>query len=431
MILYRMYGIIEKASEVRTLRYTLMHKNIAVADIDIDETLGGISKIRGIISEEHLPVGVVRMQRQNETIDRFAFNQWWTGRSIPASRMGLSDLLDTLGIASSNLLLTKCLGLSLSDHYWIRPYESNMLWEDVNFFDNDFSEDIGDLLFGTNGKNSGFDLCSPDNTSDGNLKKRWKIIDGKRCLLKSGSNPYSQQTFNEVIASKIMERLGIDHVPYSITWINDEPYSVCEDFVTKDTELISAWRVLQLRTKANHESEYLHYVNICRELGIDIVSSLDKMIVLDYIIANEDRHFNNFGLLRDANTLEWIGAAPIFDSGTSLWYDRLTSRIPINGVNCKPFKKTHGEQLKLVSSLEWFEASKLDGIEDEILEVFSDDKAAQYIDTERAKTIAAEVRNRIEAVESMAMSHTQSYDISSTEGDVEEDVAESYGMKME
>ncbi len=87
MILYRMYGIIEKASEVRTLRYTLMHKNIAVADIEIDETLGGISKIRGIISKEHLPVGVVRMQRQNETIDRFAFNQWWTGRSIPASRM--------------------------------------------------------------------------------------------------------------------------------------------------------------------------------------------------------------------------------------------------------------------------------------------------------------------------------------------------------
>ena len=426
-----MYDIIEKASEVRTLRYTLMHKNIAVADIDIDETLGGISKIRGIISKEHLPVGVVRMQRQNETIDRFAFNQWWTGRSIPASRMGLSDMLDTLGIASSNLLLTKCLGLSLSDHYWIRPYESNMLWEDVNFFDNDFSDDIGDLLFGTNGKKTGFDLCSPDNTSDGNLKKRWKIIDGKRCLLKSGSNPYSQQTFNEVIASKIMERLGIDHVPYSVTWINDEPYSVCEDFVTKDTELISAWRVLQLRTKANHESEYLHYVNICRELGIDIVSSLDKMIVLDYIIANEDRHFNNFGLLRDANTLEWIGAAPIFDSGTSLWYDRLTSRIPINGVNCKPFKKTHGEQLKLVSSLEWFEASKLDGIEDEILEVFSGDKAAQYIDTERAKTIAAEVRNRIEVVESMAMSHTQSYDLSSTEGDVEEDVAESYGMKME
>ena len=113
-----------RKSEVRTLRYTLMHKNIAVAEIDIDETLGGISNIRNIISKEHLPVGVVRMQRQNETVDRYAFNQWWTGRSIPASRMGLSDMLDTLGIASSNMLLTKCLGLSLSDHYWIKPYDS-------------------------------------------------------------------------------------------------------------------------------------------------------------------------------------------------------------------------------------------------------------------------------------------------------------------
>ena len=418
-------------SEVRALRYTLMHKNVAVADIDIDETLGGISNIRNIISKEHLPVGVVRMQRQNETVDRYAFNQWWTGRSIPASRMGLSDMLDTLGIVSSNMLLTKCLGLSLSDHYWIKPYGSEMTWEGVNFFDNDFSDDIGNLLFGTNDKHSGFDLSSPDNTSDGNLKKRWKSIDGKRCLLKSGSNPYSQQTFNEVIASRIMDRLDIDHVPYSVTWINDEPYSVCEDFVTKDTELISAWRVLQLRTKANHESEYLHYVNICKDLGIDIVPALDRMIVLDYIIANEDRHFNNFGLLRNANTLEWLGAAPIFDSGTSLWYDRLTPRISSSSVNCKPFKKTHGEQLKLVSSLDWFDASKLDGIEDEILEVFGDDKAAEYIDAERAKAIAVQVRNRIETVETMAISYMNNYDIFSTEGDVEEDVAESYGMKME
>ena len=413
------------------MKYTLMHKNIYVADIEIDEAIGGITVIDNISAEEHFPIGVVHPLHHSESIDRYALNKWWAGRSIPASRMGIEDALEKLGVYNSKLLLTKCLGLSLSDQYWIKPYDSDISWNKVNFFDNDFSDDIGDVLFGTSDKSAGFDFLSPDNTSDGNLKKRWKIIDGKRCLIKSGSLPNNQQPFNEVIASKIMNRLGIDHVPYSVTWINDEPYSVCENFVTKDTELISAWRVLQLRTKANHENEYLHYVNICRELGIDIVSSLDKMIVLDYIIANEDRHFNNFGLLRDANTLEWLGAAPIFDSGTSLWYDRLTSRISINGVNCKPFKKTHGEQLKLVSSLEWFDASKLDGIEDEILEVFSGDKVAQYIDTERAKTIAAEVRNRIEAVESMAMSHIQSYDISSTEGDVEEDVAESYGMKME
>lgn len=407
------------------MKYTLMHKNIAVADVEIDEVLGVITSIDNLSAREHLPVGVVHQLRHEETVDRYALNHWWAGRSIPASRMGIADALEALGVSSTKQLITKCLGLSLSDHYWFRPYGSSFAWEDVNFFDNAFSDDIGDVLFGMNDKNDGFDFISPDNTSDGNLQKRWKIIDGKRCLLKSGSSPYSQQPFNEVIATIIMNKLGIEHVPYTVTWIDDKPYSVCEDFVTKDTELIGAWRVLQLRPKANHENEYLHYVSLCKELGVDIVPALDRMIVLDYIIANEDRHFNNFGLLRDANTLEWIGAAPIFDSGTSLWYNKSASRFISSDIICKPFKKTHGEQLRLVSSFDWLDISKLNGIEDEILNVLCEDKAVRYIEAERAKAIAAEVRKRIDALESNAANHS-SYDVSLTDGDVEDNTAASY-----
>ena len=407
------------------MKYTLMHKNFAVADVEIDEDLSVITSIDNISAREHLPVGVVHQLRHEETVDRYALNHWWAGRSIPASRMGIADALEALGVSSTKQLITKCLGLSLSDHYWFRPYGSSVTWEDVNFFDNAFSDDIGDVLFGINDKNDGFDFISPDNTSDGNLQKRWKIIDGKRCLLKSGSSPYSQQPFNEVIATIIMNKLGIEHVPYTVTWIDDKPYSVCEDFVNKDSELIGAWRVLQLRPKANHENEYLHYVSLCKELGVDIVPALDRMIVLDYIIANEDRHFNNFGLLRDANTLEWIGAAPIFDSGTSLWYNKSASRFISSDIICKPFKKTHGEQLKLVSSFNWLDISKLNGIEDEILNVLCEDKAVRYIEAERAKAIAAEVRKRIDALDVIAANHS-SYDVSSTNGDVEDNTAASY-----
>lgn len=407
------------------MKYTLMHKNIAVADVEIDEDLGVITSIDNLSAREHLPVGVVHQLRHEETVDRYALNHWWAGRSIPASRMGITEALEVLGVSSTKQLITKCLGLSLSDHYWFRPYGSSVAWEDVNFFDNAFSDDIGDVLFGMNDKNDGFDFISPDNTSDGNLQKRWKIIDGKRCLLKSGSSPYSQQPFNEVIATIIMNKLGIEHVPYTVTWINDKPYSVCEDFVTKDTELIGAWRVLQLRPKANHENEYLHYVSLCKELGVDIVPALDRMIVLDYIIANEDRHFNNFGLLRDANTLEWIGAAPIFDSGTSLWYNKSASRFISSDIICKPFKKTHGEQLKLVSSFDWLDISKLNGIEDEILNVLCEDKAVRYIEAERAKAIAAEVRKRIDALESIAAGHVH-HAPSSDVGDADDVTAARY-----
>ena len=375
--------------------YTLMHKNICVADIGIDEDTGVISRIGDVYAKEHLPLGTVHIMQHREIVDKAVLNKWWTGRSIPASRAGISDALEALGIYNTEMLLTKCLGLSLSDHYWVKPSGSDMTWESVNFFDNDFSADMGDVLFGSSVKSVNFNYSSPDITSDGNLQKRWKIADGKRCLMKSGTSPFRQEPFNEVIASLILERLGIEHIPYTLAWMDDKPYSVCNSFVTKTSELISAARVMQIRPKANDENGCLHLVNICKSFGIDIVPMLDRMIVFDYIIANEDRHYGNFGLLRDPETLEWIGAAPIFDNGTSLWHDRLTSQIPTADLICKPFKKTHGEQLSLVTSFGWLDLSALDGIEDDIFSIFDDEKARKYIDSGRAEMITLQVRKRI------------------------------------
>ena len=49
-----------------------------------------------------------------------------------------------------------------------------------------------EVLFGERKKKDALNFSSPDSTSDGNLKKRWKILDGKRCLIKGGSNPFRQ-----------------------------------------------------------------------------------------------------------------------------------------------------------------------------------------------------------------------------------------------
>ena len=85
--------------------------------------------------------------------------------------------------------------------------------------------------------------------------------------MKAGSGPFQQQPFNEVIASKIAERLGIPHIPYTVLWDDGLPYSVCEDFVTPDTELIPAWRVMQTQKKDNQTSVYQHYRNCCEKAG--------------------------------------------------------------------------------------------------------------------------------------------------------------------
>lgn len=403
------------------MNYTLMHKDIPVVELNLDEATGNILKVNEVYHGEHLPVGVPI--RQN-VVDRTALNDWWIDRAIPASRSGVRQALETLNVSSTRLLLERCMGLGLSDQYWIKPQDANVTWRDVNFFENPFSEDIGDALMGKSRKLDGFDFHSPDNTSDGCLKKRWKIIDGKRCLLKSGSAPFMQQPFNEVIATKLAERLGIPHVAYTLLWEDGVPYSVCEDFITPDTELVSAWRIMQTQKKGNSTSVYRHYLNCCEAVGATgIAHAVDQMIVLDYILANEDRHQNNFGLVRDANSLRWIGAAPIFDSGSSLGYAHLPVQIVSGrGVECKPFKRTHEEQIKLVGTFDWISFDRLKGFGEEIRAVLS--QAGEYVDGNRMSAIVRAAENRIAQLEAYALTHTKSID--QLTQDVTEDRAETY-----
>ncbi len=205
------------------------------------------------------------------------------------------------------------------------------------------------------------------------------------------------------------------------------PYSVCEDFVTADTELIPAWRIMQTKKKENNVSVYRHFVNCCESLGIkDVVPFLDRMIVLDYIIANEDRHFNNFGVLRNAETLQWIGMTPIYDSGSSLGYDKMPAGIYAErDIICKPLKKSHEEQLKLVSSFKWIDFAKLSDVEELIYETFAMEGASDYVDEARARAICDTTQKRIKNLSEISIHYTPSEN-TSTEDDVEENIAKDY-----
>ena len=377
------------------MNYTLMHKNIEVAELIIAELAVAITDIGPIYNPEHIPLGVQDLKGR---VDIGEMNDWLRGRSIPASRSGIWDLCTRLGRNSTEYLILKCYGLSLSDHYWIRPKGSDLVWADINFFQNDFSKDVGEMLFGREpADKNNINLVSPDNTSDGWLRKKWIIANGKRMLVKSSSEPWKQEPFNEVIAGAVMRRLGIAHVPYTLIFEDGEPYSLCEDFLSMDTELIPAWKVLHTIVMNNGDSDYTHLLRCCDRLGIpDVHAAFDKMITLDYIIANEDRHFTNFGFVRNAETLDWLGAAPLFDCGTSLWHNALDIS---EKRKCQPFVKTHEEQIKLVSDFNWFNIGALKGIEQEIIEIFS---ASRVISENRAKAIAKTVLDRADAAERLA-----------------------------
>ena len=234
-----------------------------------------------------------------------------------------------------------------------------MTWEKGNFYTNSFDEDIGKFIAGKSTRKPGhMSSDSPDLFSNGEQDKRWAILRDKRVLIKYGQPPYYEQPFNEVLASGLCLRLGIPHVSYSFISkgsIRPEIYSICPCFIDKDTEFVPAGFIQYVQKKEKSDSFYKHVLKCCKKLGMPDIEGIKKflaqMMLLDYIMANADRHFGNFGFIRNAETLEWMGPAPIFDSGNSMFYDFPTSDLRksvalMENVPSKCFARTQKEQLR-------------------------------------------------------------------------------------
>ena len=203
--------------------YTLMNKHIPLADINFS-SLGHIDEICKVYTPEAFPVGIITKDNSpTSKITRDYLYNWWKNRIIPASRDGLNTLLHIYRIENTSSLAIKSLGLSLSDQYWIKPKGSDISWNDVNFFTNDFSSDLGTLFFSKNqSSRQNINPFSPDASSNGWLKKKWVIINDKRYLAKAGSGTLHQEPYNEVAISKILDLLKIKHTQYKIIMENNK-----------------------------------------------------------------------------------------------------------------------------------------------------------------------------------------------------------------
>ena len=59
------------------MEYTLMHKELPVLEIELDEATSSIQKIGRVYHPEHLPLATIS---QRGIIDRVALNAWWIGK---------------------------------------------------------------------------------------------------------------------------------------------------------------------------------------------------------------------------------------------------------------------------------------------------------------------------------------------------------------
>lgn len=112
--------------------------------------------------------------------------------------------------------------------------------------------------------------------------------------------------------------------------------------IDKNEEIIPAHSIL---TEANDKitkttEDYYTYLKILEKHNVPNAEEyLQKMFLLDYIMLNEDRHLNNFGIIRDVQTLEWKRICPIFDTGRSMNTNVTTSYWDFQEGEVKCFTK--------------------------------------------------------------------------------------------
>ncbi|MFI3205621.1 MAG: hypothetical protein R3Y33_00090 [Clostridia bacterium] len=158
---------------------------------------------------------------------------------------------------------------------------------------------------------------SPELTTNGMLRKAWRFDKasgiylykgGTEGAINTGNEPYS-----EYYAYQIAKKMGLKAVEYDLEQWKGILACKCKLFTDINTSFISASRLF----KGDSLKSYLDYYK--DNLGNEALEDLKSMLIFDAVIYNEDRHFGNFGVLRDNKSGKIISTAPIFDNGLSLF----------------------------------------------------------------------------------------------------------------
>lgn len=172
-----------------------------------------------------------------------------------------------------------------------------------------------------------------------------------------------------------------DFVMYEYGTINGQSGCRSRNFLKNNEELVTLYRLYfneygkdlsQVINAMDEMEERIDYVVrfVQKSCGIDIFKYLGRILTVDMIILNEDRHLNNLALIFDGNSFK---PSPIFDNGLSL----LTGNQSVNWnfpvsenvkrVIARPFSGSHermveylgkGLEVDAKKALEWLDTQE-------------------------------------------------------------------------
>ncbi len=232
-------------------------------------------------------------------------------RQAPKHRKHIKELLERYGCDDLEGFIRVTHALSLNDTFWVKETGSELRWDSVSLYQNEFDQLVSEAAFDGIISETDLSSTSPEFGTDGYYAKCWVRDEEGIWLYKSGSGLHVIEPTSEFLVSQLAEKVCPNAVHYDLEIYHDKLVSKCSLFTSEATGLAKASAVFR------GEQTIPRLLDYCQALGSD--GDFRRMCVLDAITLNPDRHYGNFGFLFDNQTMAIAGMAPIFDNNRALF----------------------------------------------------------------------------------------------------------------
>lgn len=254
------------------------------------------------------------------------FREWLADRCLDVTRKHsrlVIRIAEATSLAPEDIAL-KVRAAKITDSYWVREKGSDAAHIDAKFTRDDLARAA---LHGDTDCFKYRKSHSPELTNTGSLEKCWMLYGDEWHLLKQETD---REAFSEIFTSAFARSLGYNAVQYSY---NAEECAVeCTDF-TNAGEICLEEANGFIRDYADFEENYRFF----RSLGEDMAEEYKKILFVDALCMNVDRHDHNYGILRDPETGNIIGMAPNYDNNLSLYTNPACDRGIFNEAFLKDY----------------------------------------------------------------------------------------------
>ena len=230
---------------------------------------------------------------------------WLASRAIDTHRINSRLLKKALRLRTADDAQTALAvnAATVTDRYWFRPEGSTAVYDDIRFKENYFDS------LALRGDPNGFShkpSRTPELTNTGSYEKCWRLIDGAWWMYKSGNQ---NEYFSELFICRLGEKLGFDMAHYEM----DDGYIRSKNFTDG-----TSYNFEPMSSLVGEDDDYSVCFDAIYAISPGLSEQYLKIIWLDSLCYNMDRHTENFGFLRDVYTGEIISMAPNYDNNIAL-----------------------------------------------------------------------------------------------------------------